>query len=256
MELIPGVVTEWMLQKVTLKVGDEFTPWSAEEWIGWIRAEREGELLARGQEKRWTKRLQARLGQALAYAELSASGALLSGGGLVRIPCNAWLMARYADGPSHADQFELALAGSPIFAKVPSSEECWPMVALSDLAVWAGASIHFEQPKIVPTEIAPEDETGADAAKRGSQVELPAALPSAPPARSGRVPTHDWDAFWIEVVNWTAINIGTEGLRQSDRTELQEHMAKWTAENPPRGGEAMTSTTVRLKLQRLFKGKP
>jgi hypothetical protein len=61
----------------------------------------------------------------------------------------------------------------------------------------------------------------------------------------GRPPRHDWDAFWIEVVIYAALN----GLDEEHRQELRILMEKWTAEhseNPP------DETTTRKKLARLY----
>jgi hypothetical protein len=151
--LIPSVFIHWMLQGVTFEIGDQFAPWLEDDWAGWIRADRKGDRLAQGREERWSRQFRTRLGRALAYEELPAIGVLLSGGGLVRIPHRAWLFARYADGPSHSDQFEMALTGSPIFATTPSGEECWPMVAKVELTDWAGASVKPDPPIIAADEM-------------------------------------------------------------------------------------------------------
>jgi hypothetical protein len=64
--------------------------------------------------------------------------------------------------------------------------------------------------------------------------------------RDGRPPKHAWDDFWIEVVIYAAAN----DLNERDRSELQKHMSKWTAENwvePP------DEATIRAKLAKLYK---
>ncbi len=72
------------------------------------------------------------------------------------------------------------------------------------------------------------------------------------PDAGGHPPVHDWDAFWIEVAHWTGANGTPEDLCPSERTRLQKHMEEWTANNPPRGHEAMHPATVRGKLKLLF----
>ncbi len=193
-------------------------------------------------------RFQERLGRALAYAELPANGVSVSGGGLVCVPPGAWVIRHPQGTHPDTDQFALALTGDPIFTKISAGEQCLPIVRLLDLAIWGGLS-----PAAEPPEITPEDKIGADAAKRGSQVERPAAQPSAPLERGGRRFSHDWDAFWIEVCHWVSLNVDREGFKPEYRDELQQHMERWTADNPSNGKHQMDVATVRKRLRMLEK---
>jgi hypothetical protein len=68
------------------------------------------------------------------------------------------------------------------------------------------------------------------------------------PARptGGKLPKHDWDAFWIEVGLYASENDLLFGV---ERTKVQRHMVQWSAEHmsdpPP------DPATVRAKIKKL-----
>jgi hypothetical protein len=76
--------------------------------------------------------------------------------------------------------------------------------------------------------------------------------PTAPqsPLRNvgGRPPTHNWEAFWIEVAHYAALH----DLDPQHRAELQRHMESWTAENWP---DAPDPATIRSRLARLYNAR-
>ena len=57
---------------------------------------------------------------------------------------------------------------------------------------------------------------------------------------------HDWDAFWIEI----ALHASKSDLFAVSRTELQQHMVQWTAENMR--DPAPDPATIRQKLKVLY----
>ena len=61
----------------------------------------------------------------------------------------------------------------------------------------------------------------------------------------GRRATHDWEAFWIEVAGYAALN----ELDPAHRTELQKHMGNWTAEE---WADAPDVATIRGRLAKLY----
>jgi hypothetical protein len=95
----------------------------------------------------------------------------------------------------------------------------------------------WPQPKSKDDEVAREVSVPAEKRRTGN--------------RRGPGPTHDWDAFWIEVCHWVSLNIDKDGFQPEDRPRLQTHMEDWTATNPPDGKEAMVKSTARRKLQKL-----
>jgi hypothetical protein len=63
--------------------------------------------------------------------------------------------------------------------------------------------------------------------------------------QGGRPPKYDWDAFWIEIAIYAALN----NLEEGHRSELQTHMMKWAAEHwadPPE------DATIRGRLRKLY----
>jgi hypothetical protein len=66
----------------------------------------------------------------------------------------------------------------------------------------------------------------------------------------GKPPKHDWDAFWIEVALYASKNdlIGVE------RTELQQHMERWSAEHM--SDPTPNPATVRAKIKKLYDAVP
>jgi len=62
----------------------------------------------------------------------------------------------------------------------------------------------------------------------------------------GKPPRRDWDAFWIEV----ALYVSANDLFQTERTEVQRHMAEWSAEHME--DPAPDLATVRAKIRKLY----
>jgi len=90
----------------------------------------------------------------------------------------------------------------------------------------------------------------ASKATIGMKTEVPSAAKmgtkmAVPSARAGRPARHDWDAFWIEVAIFTALN----GSDQADRERLQKEMVEWTSTNWP---DPPDPATIRGKLKKLF----
>jgi hypothetical protein len=79
---------------------------------------------------------------------------------------------------------------------------------------------------------------------------VPNQLPAAPPKNTGGRPLkHDWDAFWIEVAHFAAL----QELDPKHRAELQRHMMDWTAANMK--DPAPDEATIRSRLKRLYKAR-
>ncbi len=72
--------------------------------------------------------------------------------------------------------------------------------------------------------------------------------PSAQPPRNtgGRSSRPDWDIFWVEVARYAALN----GLDPQYRRELQQHMARWAAENMT--DPVPDDATIRGRLRLLY----
>ena len=178
------------------------------------------------------------IGSSLADGTLPAIGVSLNSGALLAILPTAWRRwHRNVEGSSQRFTYaiEAALAEQCIWmGDEPDEQPCYAAVALSDLARWLDA-------KEIPPE-PPEQPAGRQAVPGSAIVPLSAA--AAPRNLGGRFLSHDWDAFWIEVV----AQLTGDALTPERRTALQRHMCEWMAgrnRHPPE------DSTIRRKLQRL-----
>lgn len=184
-------------------------------------------------------------GPDLASGRLRAAGIDQASGEVVWIPSETWRLNTTvrSNGPE-TSALEAALDGD----NVHTSTVAGPSRCCVPLLTW----VHFKKmmavdsvqppPSVEPIELLPN----GGALKAGIETRGP--VSKGPSHPGGRQPSHDWDAFWIEVA-WYAAK---HDLEIAHRPKLQRHMLEWTGKHsktPPDEG------TIRKKLKELFAGQ-
>jgi len=183
--------------------------------------------------------LAAVIGPMLAAGPLRASGICIETGDWYWLPPSTWRLP-WRSSPSRrvGSAIEAAFQGWEIPVPPPAvgAPLCIAVIAERDFADALG--IRSDLPE--PPDVTPRVLEGMPVPKLHPLVAMPNA--------GGRPPKHDWEAFWIQVAHYSAIN----DLHPDQRPELQNHMESWTAEEwlePP------DPATIRNKLARLYNGR-
>ena len=194
------------------------------------------------------------LAKLLSGDELRACGISASTGELVWLPAAAWRLCYVGeDGKSgELSAIEHAFAGNRIQVRGPNLQRrsYYPLLSLRELTQVYGREPLPDAPKLVPSECVLKLVATAGAPASPVKFERSQEAPhqSRSKDRGGVSPTHDWDTFWIEVVQWAAMHDLEPEIEQ--RRQLQRHMVDWFHNKS--GDDAPDERTIRGKLSALF----
>jgi hypothetical protein len=189
--------------------------------------------------------LMAQISQYLTTGEHSAS-AILWNGSIVFVPPQSWRIMEWV-GDRNLAAIQIAFAGGEI--SIPrangSFDKGRAIISFQDLGEIFGATHPPAPPMLRPTYLPeyapPRPEPECDEVVSNSQL-------ARPRPTGGRPVTRDWDAFWIEVAHYAAIN----DLELEHRPELQRHMQEWSAREST---SPMDESSIRRKLAQLYARK-